>query len=99
MGVMHALERKSSYEIDYIEVVKPSSELSTESQEEKKDADDANPIVFSGAADGMDAREVICAARNGNSVCTAFHLKIPDDLRWHEYFLWMVQEGASNSLA
>jgi 5'-phosphate synthase pdxT subunit len=88
MGVVDALERKSSQEIDYIEVVKPS----TGSQEEKKDADDANlTIVLPGAADGTNAREVICAARNGNLLCTAFHPEITDDLRWHEYFMRMVQ--------
>jgi hypothetical protein len=79
------LELKSSQEIDYIEVMKPSSELSTDSQEEKKDADDANPTIVSpGAADGMNAREVICAARHRNLVCTAFHPEITDDLRRHE---------------
>jgi hypothetical protein len=94
MGVMNALELKSSQEIDYIEVMKPSSELSMDSQEEKKDVDDANPtIVLPGAADGMNAREVICAARNGNLVCTAFHPEITDDLRQHEI------EGASNSVS
>jgi glutamine amidotransferase PdxT len=86
MGVMNALELKSSQEIDYIEVMKPSFELSTDSHEEKMDADEANPtIVLPGAVDGMNAQEVICAARNGNLVCTpAFHPEITDDLRRHE---------------
>jgi len=35
-------------------------------------------------------REVICAVRKNNLLCTAFHPELTDDLRWHAYFLRMV---------
>ncbi|KAL7567724.1 hypothetical protein ACA910_012058 [Epithemia clementina (nom. ined.)] len=40
-----------------------------------------------GAANGSNAREVICAARHKNILCTAFHPELTDDYRWHEYFV------------
>jgi 5'-phosphate synthase pdxT subunit len=94
MGVVDALERKSSQEIDYKIIVKPTAD----NEEEKKDQDDSNHramIVLPGAADGTNAREVICAARKNNLLCTAFHPEITDDLRWHEYFHQMVCESAA----
>lgn len=48
-------------------------------------------IVLPGAADGSNARNVICAARKGNLLCTAFHPELTDDLRWHEYFVDMIR--------
>ncbi|EED94823.1 predicted protein [Thalassiosira pseudonana CCMP1335] len=42
------------------------------------------------ASDETNAREVICAVKKGNILCTAFHPEIADDLRWHEYFVGMV---------
>lgn len=98
MGVVDALERKSSQEINYKIVVKSASD----NEEEKKDPDDSNHramIVLPGAADGTNAREVICAARKGNLLCTAFHPEITDDLRWHEYFYQMVRESAAGCSA
>ena len=95
LGVVDALERKSEQEINYIVVVKPSAEAGNVAQEEKKDADDTMTISLPGAADGTNAREVICAARRGNLLCTAFHPEITDDYRWHEYFLQMIREGSS----
>jgi len=63
--------------------------------EEKKDESEENErvIALPGAADGTNAREVICAARKGNLLCTAFHPELTDDHRWHEYFMRMVQEA------
>lgn len=93
MGVVDALERQ---EMDYRVIVKPASAY----EEEKKDPDDANHramIVLPGAADGTNAREVICAARKGNLLCTAFHPELTDDLRWHEYFCQMVRESSGGS--
>jgi glutamine amidotransferase PdxT len=52
-------------------------------------------ISLPGAADGTNAREVICAARKGNLLCTAFHPELTDDYRWHEYFVKMVKEAKS----
>jgi pyridoxal 5'-phosphate synthase pdxT subunit len=65
--------------------------------EEKKDdaataAATTTKIVLPGAADGTEARQVICAARKGNLLCTAFHPELTDDKRWHEYFVRMVRE-------
>lgn len=92
LSVVDALERKSSQEIDYIVVVKSAAEPN----EEKKDADETKPsIVLPGAADGTNAREVICAARKGNLLCTAFHPELTEDNRWHAYFAQMVRQASA----
>ena len=39
------------------------------------------------AEDGTGARQVICAVRRDNLLCTAFHPELTDDYRWHEYFV------------
>lgn len=39
-----------------------------------------------------EAREVICAAKQDNILCTAFHPELTGDLRWHEYFRDMVKK-------
>lgn len=90
MGVVDALERKSPQEISYIEV-KKTEEL----QEEKKEtnAEEIGSIELPGAADGTNAREVICAVRKDNVLCTAFHPELTRDYRWHEYFANMVRES------
>lgn len=49
-------------------------------------------ITLPGAAEGTNAREVICAVRKNNILCTAFHPELTNDLRWHIYFLKMVQD-------
>lgn len=49
-------------------------------------------IELPGAADGTNAREVICAARRENILCTSFHPELTKDYRWHEYFVNMVKE-------
>lgn len=94
MGVVDAIDRNNKERLDYVVVSKPAASQ----EEEKKDVtmeEQSNVIVLPGAADGTNAREVICAARKGNLLCTAFHPELTDDYRWHEYFLQMVQEAAS----
>ena len=86
MGVVDALERKSSQEISYIEVKK------NELQEEKKEMIE-DRIELPGAVDGTNAREVVCAVRKDNVLCTAFHPELTQDYRWHEYFANMVRES------
>jgi 5'-phosphate synthase pdxT subunit len=90
MGVVDALERNSGQGgLDYRVVIKPPS---SEGAEEKKE--DAEGIVsLPGAADGSNAREVICAVQNGNTLCTAFHPELTEDIRWHQYFADMVRES------
>jgi len=98
MGVVDALERDEvQHKIQYKVVVQRSSDGGAAGGEEKKademaDGND-NVIALPGAADGTNAREVICAARKGNLLCTAFHPELTDDYRWHEYFMRMVQEA------
>ena len=50
-------------------------------------------IELPGAADGTNARKVICAARKRQLLCTAFHPELTDDYRWHEYFVQMILES------
>jgi len=97
MRVVDALERKSPREIDYIEVEKINQSSTTGAQEEeKKDVTvlegDSKMLVLPGAANGSNAREVICAVRKDNLLCTAFHPELTDDYRWHSYFVEMVRE-------
>jgi pyridoxal 5'-phosphate synthase glutaminase subunit Pdx2 len=69
MGVVDALERNADRTIDYRMVIKPPS---SGSEEEKKEVEDAEgSISLPGAADGSNAREVICAVQNGHTLCTA----------------------------
>jgi len=86
MGVVDALERKSEQDISYVQVKKD------EMQEEKKEMLE-DRIELPGAADGTNAREVICAVRKDNVLCTAFHPELTQDYRWHEYFVNMVRES------
>lgn len=91
MGVVDALERNADRTIDYRMVIKPPS---SGSEEEKKEVEDAEgSISLPGAADGSNAREVICAVQNGHTLCTAFHPELTEDIRWHEYFANMVRES------
>lgn len=85
LGVVDALNRSSS-SLDYVVVMKSDATADIHS-------DDARTIVLPGAADGTTSREVITSARKGNLLCTAFHPEITDDLRWHEYFMRMVEES------
>ncbi len=40
-----------------------------------------------GSDDEIMEREVVVAARKGNTLVTAFHPELTDDVRWHLYFL------------
>ena len=98
MGVVDALERESG--LEYRVVVKQHSDSSAgEAEEEKKEAtakeDNSNVVELPGAADGSNAREVICAVQKNSLLCTAFHPELTQDYRWHEYFANMVQQSIS----
>jgi len=97
MGVVDSLERKSSREINHRTVIVP---LRQRSEDEEKDTNgsgmnggDKTTIELPGAADGSNAREVICAVQRNNVLCTAFHPELTEDLRWHQYFASMVRQG------
>jgi pyridoxal 5'-phosphate synthase pdxT subunit len=48
-------------------------------------------ITLPGATeDGTGARQVICAVRRDNLLCTAFHPELTDDYRWHQYFVYQM---------
>ena len=81
MGVVDALERDTR--LRYKEVLH-QGDVSAENN---------TAIALPGAADGTNAREVICAARKGLLLCTAFHPELTDDYRWHEYFLRIVRKS------
>jgi 5'-phosphate synthase pdxT subunit len=75
-----------------------------EEDEEKKEVEDESNsdvnckpssdsiITLPGAAERTNAREVICAVRKDNLLCTAFHPELTNDLRWHSYFVTMVKD-------
>lgn len=89
LGVVDALDRKSSQEITYKEVERSGSNGVVE---EKKDSNSSS-VTLPGAANGTNAREVICAVRRDNLLCTAFHPELTDDCRWHKYFADMVRQA------
>jgi 5'-phosphate synthase pdxT subunit len=89
MGLVDALERKSQQEISY-------KQVTNEMQEEKKEMMEES-IELPGAADGTNAREVICVVRKDNVLCTAFHPELTRDCRWHEYFCNMVKDSMASS--
>jgi pyridoxal 5'-phosphate synthase pdxT subunit len=53
----------------------------------------SNVVVLPGAANGTNAREVICAVRKDHLLCTAFHPELTEDYRWHQYFVDMVRQA------
>ena len=84
MNVVDALERTS--EIKYVEVKWGSIESSNDKseQEEKKEStltEEIMVVELPGAADGTNAREVICAARKSDVLITAFHPELTEDYR------------------
>eukprot|EP00979_Chaetoceros_neogracilis_P006046 scaffold1197_cov168-Chaetoceros_neogracile.AAC.5 len=92
MNVIDALERKDG--LKYVDVKRefvPSAD-----GDEKKDLSitEVEKIELPGAADGTNAREVICAARKNNILITAFHPEITTDYRWHKYFYNIVKEAS-----
>jgi 5'-phosphate synthase pdxT subunit len=99
MGVvdMDALEQKFPQEISHVEFKKSTDkDLQGDEEEEKKEVsvEEDEIIELPGAAtDGTNAREVICAVRKDNVLCTAFHPELTQDIRWHEYFVNMVRES------
>eukprot|EP00978_Attheya_sp_CCMP212_P013036 scaffold32535_cov44-Attheya_sp.AAC.3 len=101
MGVVDALQRTGTngQHIDYKKIIKPDESASTSTdQEEKKESmtleEQQRGIHLPGAADGTNAREVICAVRKDNVLCTAFHPELTEDYRWHEYFFNMVRNSS-----
>jgi len=84
--LMSTLKKKNSN-------MKNSDELVLNGQEEKKDLTlEEVKITLPGAAVDTNAREVICAVRKGNLLCTAFHPELTSDPRWHQYFLDIVEK-------
>mmetsp|Transcript_28692 Transcript_28692/g.66661 ORF Transcript_28692/g.66661 Transcript_28692/m.66661 type:complete len:225 (+) Transcript_28692:257-931(+) len=84
MGVVDALKREEQGGISYKEVKKSTT---------TSDGDVKDRIELPGAADGSNAREVICAVRKGHILCTAFHPELTQDYRWHAYFVEMVRNS------
>jgi len=96
MGVVDAIDRSKGEGVCFKSDFGGGNKEESDMGEEKKDvAVDENKIVLPGAAEGCGAREVICAARIGNVLCTAFHPELTGDNRWHKYFLSMVEENRS----
>lgn len=109
MGVVDALKRDEKNNI--VHGVHDSSgaaaaasvveyEVTKEEEEEKKDClvtESECKIVLPGAAAGTNAREVICAVRKKNVLCTAFHPELTNDYRWHQFFLEMVTTNQSQN--
>lgn len=98
MGVVDALERTSSQDIKYRAVIKSRHENGEEKKGtnvSRNDVDGEMIIELPGAADGSNAREVICAVQKHNILCTAFHPELTNDHRWHEYFTNMVRRSMS----
>jgi len=81
MGVIDARDRKAEQEIRYEHVAKNDGKYN----------EVASGMMLPGSAKGSAAREVICAVRRGNILCTAFHPELTDDYRWHKYFVKMVE--------
>jgi len=113
MEVVDALERTKEQGISYTQVIRetpssainnirktPSSSASDNNEEDSNnntDKDDNAAVVLPGAADGTNAREVICAARKDKILITSFHPELTQDFRWHAYFHQMVKEATTSS--
>jgi len=91
MGVVDALERTNS-QLKYRAVVKPHGDGSAEEEKKDTSGEQQASIELPGAADGSNAREVICAVQKNNLLCTAFHPELTNDYRWHQYFVGMVKD-------
>mmetsp|Transcript_4398 Transcript_4398/g.6518 ORF Transcript_4398/g.6518 Transcript_4398/m.6518 type:complete len:291 (-) Transcript_4398:1638-2510(-) len=95
-AVLHDLDERiasgaMTIRLDHDEEKKEVEEEATY-QEAMLNQNPIGGITLPGAAEGTNAREVICAIRKGNVLCTAFHPELTQDLRWHSYFLEMVKE-------
>jgi len=93
LGVVDALDRQPGHVLQYVDVVKKDD--SVEKQTNVRAPLKGEYIQLPGAADGTNAREVICAARKGNILITAFHPELTNDYRWHQYFYKMVVESCN----
>ena len=101
MGVLDALDRKEDGGISYTNVKLHKDLIDTAFEEEKKEINLVHEqinIDLPGASDETNAREVICAVRKDNILCTAFHPEIADDLRWHSYFVGVVLEAKQKAI-
>ena len=90
MGVVDSLERDQERgSIQYKQVVVVSStDEDKESNTNSSSNNNNNSVIrLPGAANGTNARKVICAVKRDNLLCTAFHPELTNDLRWHEYFV------------
>lgn len=96
MGVLDALEREEGGGITYTDArlqkggAADTSDANNEEEKKETLAQERINIDLPGASDETNAREVICAVRKGEILCTAFHPEVTDDLRWHKYFAGMV---------
>lgn len=97
MGVVDALQRNAEQGISYTEVIREVPPSVDADRKTKATNDTSVPefekIQLPGAADGTNAREVICAARKGKILITAFHPELTNDYRWHTYFHKMVLDA------
>ncbi|KAL3826468.1 hypothetical protein ACHAXA_011277 [Cyclostephanos tholiformis] len=99
MGVVDALERGTGGGVSYANVRLRADANCRDGGGEEEETRDAHvrlgriDVALPGASDESNAREVICAARKGRILCTAFHPEITNDTRWHEYFVGMVLEA------
>jgi 5'-phosphate synthase pdxT subunit len=93
MSVVDGVLQNAS--VDVTVVMRPHS-IDDTSNDKAGHLDHSAVIVLPGAS-ATDAREVICAARKANLLCTSFHPELTDDSRWHEYFLRMVNESIAES--
>jgi len=94
MPVVDALKRTSEQLISYREVKREKECENSHGEEKKEDfISETEKIKLPGAADGTNAREVICAARKNRILITAFHPELTSDIRWHSYFYGMVKEA------
>lgn len=101
MGVVvDALERttlEEEQQVVYNNQVLENEQESMQEEEKKEMSMMEERIELPGAADGTNAREVICVVRKDNVLCTAFHPELTQDYRWHEYFCKMVKESMATS--
>lgn len=99
MNVVDALQRTPEQGISYTEIIRNTSSSAINANTEANEQDTAAKeieiakIELPGAADGTNAREVICAARKDKILITSFHPELTNDLRWHSYFYRMVVDA------
>ncbi|GKY99292.1 hypothetical protein MPSEU_000884300 [Mayamaea pseudoterrestris] len=94
-SVLNELERKIAAGENVVQMSVAVGDDDTKQACERKSRvpSDASVIVLPGASSTTDARDVICAVRRDNLLCTAFHPELTNDYRWHDYFMRMVQDS------